>query len=298
MVERNWLLTGGSGQVGSAMQQLALPKGVTVLVPPREMLDLANLPDMNAFIRRYKVDAIINCAAYTAVDKAESDEALAYKINAEAPGILADAAANAAIPIVHVSTDYVFSGNMTHRAYAEDDPVAPKNAYGRTKLAGEQAVVKSGARHIILRTAWVVSPFGNNFVKTMLRLGKERDALNVVCDQTGTPTNASDIAATLIKMTDILCRDPIAPQGVYHFVNAGSATWYDLAVHIFDRVGQNGASRPELTPIPTSEYPTPAQRPANSRLNTAKIARDYLITARPWQTAIDEILDQMLEIDA
>ena len=298
MVERSWLLTGGSGQVGSAMQRLQLPKGVSVLVPPRDMFDLANLPDMDVFLRKHKVDAIINCAAYTAVDKAESEEALALKINGEAPGILARAAKNAEIPIVHVSTDYVFAGDMMHRAYAEDDPVGPKNAYGRTKLAGEQAIVESGARHIILRTAWVVSPFGNNFIKTMLRLGKERDSLGVVSDQIGTPTNAADIAQTLIKMTQMLLRDPVAQQGVYHFVNEGTASWYDLANHVFDRAAQNGAPRPKLTAISSSEYPTPAQRPANSRLNTAKIAREYLILPRPWQAAIDEILDQLLEIKA
>ncbi|MEZ5708006.1 MAG: dTDP-4-dehydrorhamnose reductase [Blastomonas sp.] len=296
MAERCWLLTGGSGQVGHAFSGLAMPQGVTLIAPDRAALDLADLPDLDALIGERNIAAIINCGAYTAVDRAESEEALALAINGEAPGRLAAAAARADIPVVHVSTDYVFDGRLD-RPYHEDDPVAPQNAYGRTKLAGEQAVAASGARHVILRTAWVVSDHGSNFVKTMLRLGEERDSLAVVSDQHGSPSAAADIAAAIATITVRLETDRDAPQGVFHFTNSGEATWHQLADFVFDRASRHGRRRPVVAAIPTSEYPTPASRPANSRLDCSRIAGEYGIKPRPWQDAVGEIVDALCTVN-
>ncbi len=292
---RRWLVTGGNGQVGRALRETPLPAGVELYMPGREVLDLADLPNMDRLLVDENICAIINCAAYTAVDKAESEADLAHIINAKAAETLASAAAKATIPIVHVSTDYVFDGLVLERAYVENDPVDPQNIYGHSKLAGERAVLESGARAIILRTAWVVSPFGNNFVKTMLRLGQERDALNVVGDQIGNPTSAHDIAATLLTMAARLEKDQTAPTGIFHFVNSGHANWYDLAARVFERASQHGFAIPELAKITTAEYPTPAKRPANSMLDTSKIREQYNMNIRPWQDAINEIVDRLCE---
>jgi dTDP-4-dehydrorhamnose reductase len=233
--------------------------------------------------------AIINCAAYTAVDKAESEPQAAFAINAEAPGIMARAAATRAIPLLHVSTDYVFDGSKPD-AYFEEDPVAPLGVYGASKEAGERAVRDAGGRSIILRTAWVVSPWGHNFVKTMLRLGGERDELGVVADQVGCPTSAIDIAETLLILAERLLRDPAAPVGTYHFVNAGEASWYDLAELIFANASKRGLHVPKLKPIATHEYPTPAKRPLNSRLETKRIQQHFGIEPRHWTLAVNEAL--------
>lgn len=294
MANRNWLVTGSSGQVGGALEHLIGSDGGWF--PHRHELNLAKLPAFDALadsLRERGITAIINCAAHTAVDKAESEEDFALAINGEAPGTLAHVAAALGVPIIHISTDFVFAGDKDG-CWTEDDPVGPLNAYGRTKLAGEQAVQASDARHIILRTAWVVSSTGNNFVKTMLRLGRERDHLNVVSDQHGCPTAAADIAQTVIALADRLTSDVDAPTGIYHFVNAGEASWYDLAAFVFDRAGQYHFTAPKLDSIPTSAYPTPARRPANSRLSTERIARDFGIVPRPWQEAVAEIVDTLL----
>lgn len=295
MAKQYWLVTGASGQVGSAIEKLI--GSDAGWFPRREDLDLAALPGpdiLAAKLREHGVTAIINCAAYTAVDKAESEEALALAINGEAPGKLADAAAALAIPIVHLSTDYVFSGEKDG-VWTEEDAVAPINAYGRTKLAGEKAVVTSGARFVILRTAWVVSDAGSNFVKTMLRLGSEREQLNVVADQYGSPTNAADIATAVMAIANRLTEDHAAPTGIYHFVNAGEASWFELASFVFARAARHGFTAPKLDSIPTSHYPTPARRPANSRLSTDRITRDYGIVPRDWHVAMGEVVDSLLE---
>ncbi len=290
---RRWLVTGGSGQIGQALGETSLPAGVELLVPDRSLLDLSDLTGLGALIDKENISAIINCAAYTAVDKAETERDMANKINAEAAGLLAKTAADENIPLVHVSTDYVFNGNLSGRAYLEDDMVDPQNIYGHTKLAGEQAVEQSNARSVILRTAWVVSPFGNNFVKTMLRLGREKDELNVVGDQIGNPTSAHDIAMVLVGITDRLETEGNAPTGIFHFVNSGQASWYDLAAQVFERASHHGQPAPNLGKITTAEYPTPARRPANSMLNTNKLKKHYDKDIRPWRDAIDEIIDRL-----
>ena len=293
VAERVWLVTGGSGQVGQSLSGASLPTGVRLWMPTRHELDLSDLPDMAAVLNRYGITAIVSNGAYTAVDKAESEPDLARSVNAVAPGRLADAAAQAGIPIVHLSTDYVFSGDGDAPRH-ERDPTGPTNVYGRTKLEGERAVLNSGARAVVLRTAWVVSPFGTNFVRTMLRLGAERQTLNVVADQFGNPTSATDIAAAVVSVLDRLETDAKAPTGVFHFVNAGSTSWHGLAEHVFARAATHGRTVPHVVPIPTSDYPTPAVRPANSRLSNEAIQTAFAIVPRPWQQAVDAVVDALV----
>ena len=277
------LVTGGTGQVGTALRGLADRFGVELVTPGRDELDLASPPSIAAMLKSRKWGAVINCAAYTAVDKAESDQDAAFAANAIAPEMLALETAARGIRLLHVSTDYVFDGSRAG-PYTEDDPVAPIGAYGASKEAGERGVRAANPDHIILRTAWVVSPWGNNFVKAMLRLGSERDQLRVVADQHGCPTSAIDIAETLLT---ILTKG--GPAGTYHFVNGGEATWCDLARFVIDRAGLGA----KVEAITTADYPTPAKRPANSRLSTDKLQTTFGISPRPWQTAVGEIVDQL-----
>jgi dTDP-4-dehydrorhamnose reductase len=293
MPARPILVTGGSGQVGSALARLTAGSGRAIAFPPRAELDLADPASIRRMMAARDWGAVISCAAYTAVDKAESEADAAFAANATAPGALADASAALGIPIVHVSTDYVFDGSADG-AYDEHDPVAPLGVYGASKEAGERLVRSANPRHAILRTAWVVSPWGNNFVKTMLRLGAERPKLGVVADQIGCPTSAIDIAAALLTITDRLRGDATAPTGTWHFVNAGAASWHDLARFIFDRAAAQGRPAPELAAITTADYPTPAKRPANSRLATDRITVDFGIVPRPWQAAVGEVVDELL----
>jgi dTDP-4-dehydrorhamnose reductase len=288
------LVTGGSGQVGGAILRLAGPDA-EIVAPGRDQLDLTDARALAAMIATRPWAAVVNCAAYTAVDKAESDVVQAWRVNALAPAALAAASAQAGIPILHVSTDYVFSGAKSE-PYVEEDAVAPLGVYGASKLGGELAVRTANPRHLILRTAWVVSATGQNFVKTMLRLGAERPQLRVVADQHGCPTSADDIARAILAILARLGaeRDQ-GPYGTYHFVNAGDATWYDLAAHVFGRAATHGRTPPSVQPIATTDYPAPAARPANSRLATHKIMRDFGISPRDWHAAIDEIVDRLVK---
>jgi dTDP-4-dehydrorhamnose reductase len=284
------LVTGGSGQVGGAVAALARRNGLPVVAPGRAECDLADPAAIRAFVDRGPWRAIVNCAAYTAVDRAESEAGLAHAINAEAPRILAELAAAHGIPILHVSTDYVFDGTKD-APYLESDPVAPLGVYGSTKAAGEAAVRQAApGSHAIVRTAWVLSAGGANFLNTMLRLGEERDLVRVVDDQRGSPTSAADLAEVLLAIVD---RDAATGE-TWHAVNDGDASWYDLAGHIFDRTAEAGRKTPRLEPIATQDYPTPAQRPANSRLATGKLRADLDLTLRPWRDAVDAILDERL----
>lgn len=287
-----WLITGGTGQVGQALQRLDIP-GVEVVAPPREQLDLAALPDLDPLLAG--VTAIINCGAYTAVDKAESEPLMARAINTAAPARLAAAAARAGIPIIHVSTDYVFPADG-EGPWREDDVVAPVSVYGQTKADGEDAVRASGARHAIVRTAWVVSADGANFIKTMLRLGAERDHLNVVADQCGSPTHAGDLAAALVAIATHFTGDAGQASGTWHCSNSGETTWHGLASHTFAVAADCGMKVPgTVAAITTAEYPTPARRPADSRLDCGRLSADFGITLRPWQDAVEEIVRQLAE---
>lgn len=286
------LLTGGTGQVGTALRRAA-PVDWTLAAPTRAELDLADPVALAAIVAQGGWDAVVNAAAYTAVDRAEGDVVAAWQANALAPAALAAATAQAGIPIVHVSTDYVFDGSKAE-PYDEADPVAPIGVYGASKEGGEQAVRTANPRHLILRTAWVVSADGANFVKTMLRLGADRPELRVVADQHGCPTAAADIAAALVRVVTRLLQ-PEPPHGTYHFVNAGEATWHALAEAVFARAGTHGRAVPRVVPITTADYPTPARRPAHSRLATARITRDFGVRPRPWRAAIDEIVDRLTQ---
>ena len=290
------LVTGGGGQVGTGLAEANRGR-FDLALPTRGQLDLASRAAIDEAVASRGWAAVINCAAYTAVDRAESEREAAWAINADAPAAFAEATARHGIPLLHVSTDYVFDGTGT-RPYVEDDPVAPLGVYGASKEAGERAVRTAHPRALILRTAWVVSPWGHNFVKTMRRLGRERDLLRVVDDQHGCPTGAIDIAETLLTLAGRLIADEATPTGTYHFVNAGEASWYDLARAIFEFEAKAGRPVPRLEPIPTSAYPTPARRPANSRLSTAKIAANHGVVPRDWRAMLDELLAALEEQDA
>jgi dTDP-4-dehydrorhamnose reductase len=290
------LLTGGSGQVGTALRRLA-PAGWDIHAPVRAELDIGDPEQIADLVASRPWAAIVNAGAYTAVDRAEADVVAAWRANALGPATLAQAAAKAGTPVVHLSTDYVFDGRLD-RPYRETDAVGPINVYGASKLGGEQAVRTAHARHVILRTAWVVSVTGSNFVKTMLRLGAERPLLRVVDDQRGCPTTADDIAAAVAVVADRLMDDADAPTGTYHFVGQGEATWCDLAKAVFAVAAESGARVPEIQAISTADYPTPAARPHNSVLDTAKITRDFGIAPQPWLAAVRKVVQQLVVPEA
>lgn len=285
-------MTGREGQVA---RSLAERGGRHELVfAARPDFDLSDSDSIARAIESARPDLVISAAAYTAVDHAEDEPELAMTINGEAPGHIGRAAASAGAPVLHLSTDYVFDGSG-ERAWREDDPTGPIGVYGQTKLAGEEALAASGAAYAIVRTAWVYSPFGNNFVKTMLRLAESRDELNVVNDQHGNPTSALDIADALIAVAD---RWQDAPghgaNEVYHFAGTGSTNWADFARAIFARSGKRGGPTCEVSGIPSSEYPTKAQRPANSRLDSAKFAEAFGYSAPRWEDSLDETVARLV----
>jgi dTDP-4-dehydrorhamnose reductase len=239
-----------------------------------------------------RLDVVINATAYTAVDKAESEEALAHTVNAEAVGVLAEACRARGVPLIHISTDYVFDG-IKPAPYREDDPTRPLGAYGRTKLAGEDAIRARLDRHAIVRTSWIYSADGANFVKTMLRLGAEREELRVVDDQHGAPTAAAGLAEALLTIAERIARGaPAEAFGTFHYSDAGETTWRRFAEAIF--AGAPWANiRARVVPIPTADYPTPARRPQNSRLDCAKIEHVYDIRRQPWQPSLTRVLDEI-----
>jgi len=262
---------------------------MSIHYPARETCDIGSPDSLLTYLRSYPFEAVINCAAYTGVDKAEEERELAFRINGEAPGWLADSG----VPLVHVSTDYVFDGTKDG-LYVEDDPVAPLGVYGASKLEGERAVLAGQSRSLILRTAWVISAQRANFLKTMLRVAATSPTLRVVDDQRGCPTSAADIAAALRTIVLRMIADPAAPSGIYHFVNAGEATWCELAREIFALSAAAGGPSADVDAITTAQYPTPARRPANSRLSTSKITADYGIHPRDWRAAVRDIIDELV----
>jgi dTDP-4-dehydrorhamnose reductase len=287
------LVVGGSGQVGRALSKLAWPVGISAAAPAREELDLTDRSQVGAAVAAERWGAVINAAAYTAVDNAESDVETAWRVNALGPALLAAATRAAGVPLIHVSTDYVFDGEKED-FYVETDPTGPLGVYGASKLGGEAAVRTGNPRHVILRTAWLVSPHGSNFVKTMLRLAVQRPSLRVVDDQRGCPTSAADLAEALGAIAVRAAREAAAPGGTYHFVNTGEATWCSFAREIFAISASLGGPSAAVTPITTGDYPTPARRPRNSRLSTGKIGRDFGIVPRPWQAATTEVVTALV----
>lgn len=288
------LLTGGSGQLGRELLRRTWPNGLGIDAPPREEL---NLDDPNVLSRRmrdHRYIAVVNAGAYTQVDMAERDVAAAWQVNAVAPAVLAAACAELGIPLVQISTDYVFDGAKSD-PWLPGDPIRPLSMYGASKAAGELAVRASGARHAILRTAWVFSANGHNFVRTMLRLAKEREEIGVVSDQIGSPTAADDLAAAVQTVVLRLLDDPDMPSGTWHMANSSYASWYELAEEIFSQAARHGMKAPRLKAIATEAYPTPAPRPANSRLDMTTLEADLGIHMPPWREAVKRIVDEILE---
>jgi len=287
-------VTGTQGQVAQSLAALGTTLGVEILRIGRPALDLANVDTIYPALLALRPDAIISAAAHTEVDRAESEPDLAFAINGSGAGAVAEAAARLGVPILHLSTDYVFDGTKPS-AYLETDVPAPRSVYGASKLEGERLVATATANHAIFRTAWVYSPHGRNFVKTMLRLGETRDTLSVVADQQGCPTSAADIARALITAARQMLADPDPRyRGLFHLAGAGQASWAEFAAHIFKAAECFGRAPVAVLPIETRDYPTPARRPANSRLNSDKLAAIYGITLPDWQASTDQVLATIL----
>jgi len=287
-------VTGKSGQVTSALQALKAPD-IEVITIGRPELDLLAPSMVRETIAKLKPDVVVSSAAYTAVDKAESDEAAAFAINRDGAGAIAAAAAELSIPVIHLSTDYVFDGDKLER-YVESDPVGPVSVYGRSKLEGEYAVAAANENHVILRTAWVYSTFGHNFVKTMLRLAETRDELSVVSDQLGCPTSANDIAEAIVKIAARLSKDSSPDlRGVFHLAGSGETNWAEFARYILSILEEKTGRRVTVRDIATADYPTAAKRPANSRLCCDKLKRLYGVSMPAWQVSTRAVVIKLLE---
>ena len=286
------LVTGGTGQLASA---LADQGGKRVLRVGRPDFDFDRPETIAASFRAADPWLVVNAAAYTAVDAAEKDEAAAMRANRDGPAELARLCAEAGIPLVHVSTDYVYDGDKPS-PYVETDPVGPHGVYGSSKLAGETAVLGSGAQAVILRTAWVYAASGKNFVRTMLNLGQTRDELRVVADQHGCPTSAADLAAAILSIADHIATNGWNPSrgGVFHAAGSGETTWHGLALAVFQDAVRHGAKTPStVAPISTADYPTPARRPANSRLDCSRLEAVYGVRLPPWRDSVRRTVDEI-----
>lgn len=275
--------------MGQAVRRLGHIHGLDLVMPDRSSLDLADEGSILAVLRGRPWDAVLNLAAYTAVDKAEDEAEMAFAINAVAPEILARETARLHIPLVQVSTDYVFSGDL-NRPYREDDEVGPINVYGASKLSGEQAVRAHNPQHVIVRASWIVSAYRNNFVKTMLRLARDRDVIRVVNDQFGSPTSALDLADALLTISSRLINGSGGSLGTFHFCNAGSGSWAEIADGVMALSKEIGGPFATIEPIGTADYPTRALRPKNSRLDTSHIQTHYGIKPPSWQAAFEGIV--------
>jgi dTDP-4-dehydrorhamnose reductase len=284
-----FLLFGGSGQVGHALEA-RWPSTDELIVSTRRDCDLADAASARALVRRVRPDVIVNAAAYTAVDKAESDRERCFAVNAAAPGAMAVEAAALGAKLVHYSTDYVFDGNKTDRnkpaPYVEEDPTGPRNVYGASKLAGERGIAEAGGEFLILRTSWIYSNHGANFLKTMLRLGAERPELRIVADQHGAPTSAEAIAQATVRILK-LAGGGDWTSGTFHMTAGGATTWHGFAKAIFARAA---GLTPSLVPIATADYPTPAARPANSILSNDKFARTFGFRLPDWEQQLDAVM--------
>jgi dTDP-4-dehydrorhamnose reductase len=289
-------VTGLQGQVVmSLIEQAKMRDGVAVIALGRPELDLTDAASIDRALTAAKPDIIVSAAAYTAVDRAESEQDLAMAVNGVAPGLIAATARRLGVPVIHLSTDYVFDGAKVE-PYREEDAVNPLGAYGRSKLAGERAVQQATADHAILRTAWVYSPFGANFVKTMLRLAVDRDELNVVADQQGSPTNALDIADAVIAVAGQMLTHPGNPdkRGIFHLSGTGYIDWAGFAEAIFAASAAWDGPHALVNRITTSEYPTAAPRPTNSRLNTDKLGQRFGILMPDWRISLPPVVQRLL----
>ena len=282
------LVCGRNGQVAQALQAELGGLGELHLLG-REQLDLAQPEALREPLRELAPDLIINAAAHTAVDQAEHETELAFAINAESPRVLAEEAARLGVPLIHYSTDYVFDGDKP-APYTEDDAPSPLGVYGRSKLAGEQAIAAVGGEHLILRTSWVYSLHGRNFLLTMQRLLQEKPELRIVCDQIGAPTWASTIAFSTRALIERWQNGQAGAWGTYHLTAQGETSWFGFAQAIGEQLKARGLPCAELLPIPSSEYPTPARRPLNSRLDCSRLAREWQVSQPHWQQALIDCL--------
>nr|WP_294512766.1 dTDP-4-dehydrorhamnose reductase [uncultured Rhodopila sp.] len=288
MPDRPIFVTGSTGQLASALAAAAT--GITRAGRPE--FDFDRPDSIEAAFRAANPRLVINAAAYTAVDAAEKDVDAAYRANRDGPAILARLCAEAGIPLIHVSTDYVFDGTKPE-PYVEADPVGPQGVYGASKLAGERAVTESGAKAIILRTAWVYAATGKNFVRTMLAVGKTRDRLTVVGDQHGCPTTAADLAGAILAISALIDRSgwQDAYRGIFHAAGTGATTWHGLAVATFEEAARHGAKVPDVAPIGTADWPTPAKRPANSRLDCTRLREVFGVSLPHWRESLTRTVD-------
>jgi dTDP-4-dehydrorhamnose reductase len=287
------VVTGRDGQVARCLAERAAPHtGVEIVLLGRPALDLCEPRTVTEAIRAAKPDLVVSAAAYTAVDAAEDDPAMAFAVNETGAGAVAAAARLSGVPVIHLSTDYVFSGDFAG-AYREDMPTGPRGVYGRSKLAGEIAVGRENPDSVILRTSWVYSAFGRNFVKTMLDVAQKRDELAVVDDQTGNPTSALDIADAVIEIARQL-RAGRGRTGIYHYAGRGRATWCDLARQVFSESAARGGPSARVRGITTAEYPTKAARPQNSVLDTARIEAEFGVRPADWRGSVAHVVDRLL----
>ena len=290
----NVLITGAQGQVGKELSAIALEKGFNVIAASRAELDISQTQNVEQYMSQCQPDIVINAAAHTAVDKAEDELDLAFAINRDGAANLAIACSKLNIPLLHISTDYVFDGTNT-ASYNENDAVAPLGVYGESKWQGEEAIRQNLNHFIILRVAWVFGAQGNNFVKTMLRLGESRDELNVVADQFGGPSPAKDIAQTLITLVEKFQQNKTLAWGTYHYCGKEKTTWYDFASEIFKQAFELGILNKQIkvNPITTAEYPTAAKRPENSMLDCSKLASTFGIEMPLWKDGLKQVLTEL-----
>lgn len=284
----NILISGRNGQLAQALQQRLAGRG-QLHVLGREQLDLAQPKRIRQVVRELRPDLVVNAAAYTAVDQAESEPELAFAINAIAPGVLAEEAARLGVPLLHYSTDYVFDGNKA-TPYTEDDAPNPLSVYGQSKLAGEQAISAVGGAHLILRTSWVYSLHGRNFLLTMQRLLQEKPELRVVADQIGAPTWAGSLASSTLALIERWQAGQAGAWGTYHMSAQGQTSWFGFAQAIGEHLKAQGKPCAQLLPIPSSDYPTPARRPLNSRLDCSRLRQQWQVSQPDWRQALIECL--------
>lgn len=288
------LVFGASGQVGQELLALAKKRAVPAVGLTHTQADIVNERDVVAAFLRVRPKIVVNAAAYTAVDRAEQERDAAFAANAEGPAVLGRIAARAGASVIHLSTDYVFDG-FKAGAYREDDTLAPIGAYGESKAAGERNLQKTGVKYVVLRTSWVYSSYGNNFLKTILRLARERDELRVVADQFGCPTAALDIAEAILAVARRMEADPVETFGIFHFAGTGCTSWHGFASEIVRAQERFTRRAPHVTPIATSDYPTPARRPKNSELDSSSFERNFGYRARRWQDMVIELVAQLCE---
>ena len=288
-------VTGREGQVVRSLCERAPLRGHEIIALGRPQLDLAGSPaDIAAALEAASPDVIVSAAAYTAVDKAESEPEAAFAVNEGGARAIAGAAHQLDVPLIHLSTDYVFDGDKAS-PYVEEDSTGPTGVYGASKLAGEEAVIAAHNDSAVLRTAWVYSPFGANFVKTILRLAAERDTLRVVADQRGNPTNALDIADGILAVAEhLLNSDDPEQRGIFHMTAAGEASWAEFAAAVFDFSRNAGGPAADVEPITSGDYPTPAKRPSNSRLDCSKLERAHGVRLPHWRSSLEPVVERLV----